>query len=720
MFRAAAAGPYDEAINKATDENLTSEDWGAIMEVCDRVASDANGSKDAVQSMIKRLAHRNANVQLYTLEVANALSQNCGKNMHRELSSRAFTDALLKLANDRNTHNQVKAKILERMKEWSDMFKSDPDLGIMYDAYFRLKQSNPTLHPPSAPQKNSLTEVDRQKEEEELQMALKLSLQEEERKKGKSAAPASTSAAAAGPSSSGQQQQKQEAATPIQPVASGTTAATVSRVRALYDFLPSEPGELEFKKGDVIAVLESVYKDWWRGSLKGKTGIFPLNYVEKLSDPTPDELQREAQMEAEVFAEIKNVEKLLTLLSASNTAPREEDNEEISKLYHQTLAIRPKLIKLIEKYSQKKDDFTQLNEKFIKARRDYEALLESSMSHPPGPTYHQYAMRPQIPGGYPPAGQGYAPGPSGPQDPQRFYTPAPAQQESSQYAPSSPSPNFQRPPQAGTPAPVYFAGAEIPSQPNQAPPQAPQQAPPQPQQQQGPPQQQQGGYPQRPQEQRVPSSGKQPAPIQTSVSPPPQNQYAAYQSPQAGPSGGGNPRPQSYGSGGPQELSTSVYDSPIAAHHNPSGSYASFYSANNDDPYAAASPSAPSAPNVPPPSVPGAAAVTNPYYAAAANVGGPSAPYSGAGYDGGNNAPDSPYTSRPPVSTMSPPPLQPGGAAYDARQSLPSRTGGGEGAGGGQQPQYKAYVPPGAAQVAGGGGDDGPSAPGDYYRNAAY
>ncbi|KAK0704124.1 hypothetical protein B0T21DRAFT_377979 [Apiosordaria backusii] len=726
MFRAAAAGPYDEAINKATDENLTSEDWGAIMEVCDRVASDANGSKDAVQSMIKRLAHRNANVQLYTLEVANALSQNCGKNMHRELSSRAFTDALLKLANDRNTHTQVKAKILERMKEWSDMFKSDPGLGIMYDAYFRLKQSNPTLQPPSAPQKNSLTEVDRQKEEEELQMALKLSLQEEERKKAKTAAPASTSAAAAGPSGSSQQKQQQEAAAaPIQPVASGTTAATVSRVRALYDFLPSEPGELEFKKGDVIAVLESVYKDWWRGSLKGKTGIFPLNYVEKLTDPTPDELQREAQMEAEVFAEIKNVEKLLTLLSASNTAPREEDNEEISKLYHQTLAIRPKLIKLIEKYSQKKDDFTQLNEKFIKARRDYEALLESSMSHPPGPTYHQYAMRPQIPGGYPPAGQGYAPGPSGPQDPQRFYTPAPAQQESSQYPPSSPSPNFQRPPQAGTPAPVYFAGAEIPSQPNQAPPQAPQQQQQpssQPQQQQ-PPQQQQG-YPQRPQEQRVPSNGKQPTPIQTSVSPPPQNQYTAYQSPQTG-APGGNPRPQSYGSGGPQELSTSVYDSPIAAHHNPSGSYASFYSANNDDPYAAAGPSAPT---VPPPSIPGAGASQNPYYAAAAGGGGPSAPYSGAGYDGGNNAPpDSPYTSsRPPVmGAMSPPPLQPSGAAYDSRQSLPSRItgaeGGGGGGGGGQQPQYKAYVPPGAQpQQQVGGVDDGPSAPGDYYRNAAY
>jgi hypothetical protein len=51
--------------------------------------------------MIKRLAHRNANVQLYTLELANALSQNCGNKMHKELASRSFTDALLRLTADR-------------------------------------------------------------------------------------------------------------------------------------------------------------------------------------------------------------------------------------------------------------------------------------------------------------------------------------------------------------------------------------------------------------------------------------------------------------------------------------------------------------------------------------------------------------------------------------------------------------------------------------------
>jgi signal transducing adaptor molecule len=262
-------------------------------------------------------------------QLGNALSQNCGKAMHRELASRAFTDALLKLANDRNTHQQVKAKILERMETWSNEFSKDPDLGIMYDAWFRLKQNNPTLQAPSAPQKNRLTDVDRQKEEDELQMALQLSLQEEERKKKAGESSSSAAGANSGASGAGQGQ-SQDQAEPVPQHSTGTTAATVSRVRALYDFVPSEPGELEFKKGDVIAVLESVFKDWWRGSLKGNTGIFPLNYVEKLTDPTPDELQREAQMEAEVFAEIKNVEKLLTLLSTSNTAPREEDNEQIS------------------------------------------------------------------------------------------------------------------------------------------------------------------------------------------------------------------------------------------------------------------------------------------------------------------------------------------------------------------------------------------------------
>ncbi|KAL1960356.1 hypothetical protein VTO42DRAFT_8316 [Malbranchea cinnamomea] len=416
MFRA-QQNAFDDVVAKATDENLTSENWEYILDVCDKVSAEDGGERDAVAAMIKRLAHRNANVQLYTLELANSLSQNCGPKLHRELASRSFTDALLRLANDRNTHQQVKSKILEQMEQWTAMFSSNPDLGIMEQAYMKLKAQNPNLQPPSKPTKREITEADRLKEEEELQMALALSI------KDKNPVPIPQD------STKTQQQQQQpqntsaaseSQAAPVTGIPSGTTAATVSRVRALYDFQPSEAGELQFRKGDVIAVLESVYKDWWKGSLRGQVGIFPLNYVEKIPDPTPEELQREAQMEAEVFGQIKNVEKLLALLSTSNSELDVRENEEITTLYHQTLAIRPKLIELIGKYSKKKDEFTQLNEKFIKARRDYEALLEASMVHPTQP---QYARPPQPVYGYPPPGghQGYPP----PQDPHRYYTQSP-------------------------------------------------------------------------------------------------------------------------------------------------------------------------------------------------------------------------------------------------------------------------------------------------------
>lgn len=668
MFRA-QQNAFDDVVAKATDENLTSENWEYIMDVVDKVQSQPTGGKDVVASLIKRLAHRNANVQLYTLELANALSQNCEAKMHIELSSRAFTDALLRLANDRNTHQQVKTKILERMSEWAEMFKNDPNLGIMNEQYHKLKSMNPNLHPPSAPQKSRLTDVDRRKEEEELQMALKLSIQD----KGATPKPAQSNADAGQASSS-----QQAAPAQSQPVPSGTTAATVSRVRALFDFQPSEPGELQFRKGDIIAVLESVYKDWWKGSLRGQTGIFPLNYVEKLSDPTPEELQREAAMESEVFAEIKNVEKLLTLLSTSSSELRGEDNDEITKLYHSTLAIRPKLIELIGKYSQKKDDFTQLNEKFIKARRDYESLLESSMTHPPQPTYG-YGRPPQpqgtpsygaMPGGYPPQGP-----PQAQQDPQRFYTPN--QQEHNTYPPPQatspvyPSGPGQNGPRRNSQAAFFIApqhdqhqqppyGGRRPSQPNNAPPMHPSSPPPQ-----GPPQ----GYSEYPIHQTANAPGGPP---------------------------GGQPTPQ--------ELATSAFPSPTA--HNHPDPYGSTISVNTTAPYPSDDPYVNTGPT---PSAPPPAQNQGPKQYAAyvpPGQGAPIAPgHAPPGIPGGVPLPSPLVVGKKRVEI--PQNKQPGLDPNDARNTLPSQ---GRVPSAGSGTGYVPYQRPGSSGQAGGGED--------FYRGA--
>lgn len=44
-----------------------------------------------------------------------------------------------------NTHQQVKSKILERMEEWTQMFASNPDFGIMEQAYMKLKSTSKYL-----------------------------------------------------------------------------------------------------------------------------------------------------------------------------------------------------------------------------------------------------------------------------------------------------------------------------------------------------------------------------------------------------------------------------------------------------------------------------------------------------------------------------------------------------------------------------------------------
>ncbi|XP_072339046.1 growth factor receptor-bound protein 2 [Scyliorhinus torazame] len=50
-------------------------------------------------------------------------------------------------------------------------------------------------------------------------------------------------------------------------------------VQALFDFDPQEEGELGFRRGDFIQVLDNSDPNWWKGSCHGQSGMFPRNYV---------------------------------------------------------------------------------------------------------------------------------------------------------------------------------------------------------------------------------------------------------------------------------------------------------------------------------------------------------------------------------------------------------------------------------------------------------
>jgi len=50
-----------------------------------------------------------------------------------------------------------------------------------------------------------------------------------------------------------------------------------------YNEKNADPNDLVFAAGDIIEIVEETNEDWWMGRLKGRQGLFPSNYVEKIS-----------------------------------------------------------------------------------------------------------------------------------------------------------------------------------------------------------------------------------------------------------------------------------------------------------------------------------------------------------------------------------------------------------------------------------------------------
>ena len=216
---------------------------------------------------------------------------------------------------------------------WTGEFEHDPTLGIMEECYENLRSKGYKFEEPNEPPPPQVDDEIRRREEEELQRVLEMSMHDKGGRTawdsygggGSSAAGPSSSSGSAGPSRSTTaaanptnayakndfgyakaasgyvpartpspkvQQPVVVPAPAVNPVqnSSGTPglvktasqtslSVAVSRVRALHSFEATEQGELTFEKGDIIKVVDRNYKDWWRGQLKGRTGIFPVNYV---------------------------------------------------------------------------------------------------------------------------------------------------------------------------------------------------------------------------------------------------------------------------------------------------------------------------------------------------------------------------------------------------------------------------------------------------------
>ena len=100
------------------------------------------------------------------------------------------------------------------------------------------------------------------------------------------------------------EEQKPEPITPIvtsEPAKSDTGYSG----KAIYDFPGSSEGDLAFKTGDVITNITTLSDEWLQGELKGKEGIFPANFIEKIQDSPPETLKTPRKVDP-----LKNVTQL--------------------------------------------------------------------------------------------------------------------------------------------------------------------------------------------------------------------------------------------------------------------------------------------------------------------------------------------------------------------------------------------------------------------------
>jgi endophilin-A len=70
---------------------------------------------------------------------------------------------------------------------------------------------------------------------------------------------------------------------PSAPAANVNNGKPKAQCKAIYDFEAQNPGELEFKEGQMIDLVSQIDENWYEGKTNGKTGFFPISYVQVIT-----------------------------------------------------------------------------------------------------------------------------------------------------------------------------------------------------------------------------------------------------------------------------------------------------------------------------------------------------------------------------------------------------------------------------------------------------
>uniref|UniRef100_A0A3Q0R157 Signal transducing adaptor molecule (SH3 domain and ITAM motif) 2 n=1 Tax=Amphilophus citrinellus TaxID=61819 RepID=A0A3Q0R157_AMPCI len=307
--------PFDQDVEKATNENNTTDDWGLIMDI----------SRKSLRSIVKRINHKVPHVAMQALNLLGACVSNCGKIFHLEICSREFSSEVRSILS--KAHPKVCEKLKALMVEWAEDFQKDPQLSLIGATIKSLKEDGVSFPSPSSQgssTKASSSTASKPSDDDDLAKAIELSLQE---------------------------QKPQVETRPLTMTSdppnytNGGGGQDARKVRALYDFEAAEDNELTFKAGELILVLDDSDPNWWKGENHRGVGLFPSNFVTTNlnAEPetvtcveniaTPEETSLETKIEPEpVFIDEAKMDRTLALLQNTDPADSTPDSLELIQL----------------------------------------------------------------------------------------------------------------------------------------------------------------------------------------------------------------------------------------------------------------------------------------------------------------------------------------------------------------------------------------------------
>ncbi|CAF1361730.1 unnamed protein product [Rotaria sordida] len=395
---------FQVALEAATNENNTEENWDRILEVCDYVKNGQIKPNELLDQILRRLKQtRRTKLQMNALILFDAAVKNCGQIFHQLFTSRATMNTLVEVIDDSRTENTVRNRIGSLLKQWMEdpEFKDKAQYAMLGATYKKLTtekgytfidgSNNPSISTtvtlaPSVAVRKTQDELLAKREEEEFAKAIALSMQEVNQPKSQQ--PITNSLY---PS----MQQSTSTNTTI-PTTTTIMNGNEKRAKALYDFEAAEDNEVTFKAGDILIITDDSDQHWWKGINNGVEGLFPANFVTKnlqqqvdlpsqstsTTNKTANDLNQKQERQnnianGQVVIDERLIDRCLAMLqNADPTGEIEVDSNEMLMLEDTCYAMGPLIDHELEKVDRKHVQLEDLNKNLREAMELYHRLME--------------------------------------------------------------------------------------------------------------------------------------------------------------------------------------------------------------------------------------------------------------------------------------------------------------------------------------------------------